>query len=150
MNSLRFLTGTSALTTYRLGTLANSEMGLKSLLVSNGNLSKMNGFHSEGADMAQDQCVAVGALRALCHGNVAACAGLVFDKYGLAQRFAEFAGRRPRHNFRAAALRKWDQQANRFGWPGGLRACWQGAGSCRGGGGLQGGAAVGVRGSRHG
>lgn len=100
--------------------------------------------------MAKDQCVAVGALRALCHGNVAACAGLVFDKYGLAQRFAEFAGRRPRHNFRTAAWRKWNQQANRFGWLGGLRACWQGAGSGQGGGGLQGGAAVGVRGSsRH-
>ena len=44
MNSFKFLTGRSALTTYRLGTLASSEIGWKSLLVSNGSLSKINGL----------------------------------------------------------------------------------------------------------
>lgn len=44
INSLMFLTGTFELTTKMLGTLANSETGAKSRLVSKGSLVNMYGF----------------------------------------------------------------------------------------------------------
>ena len=86
----------------------------------------------------------IGTWRALRHGKVAAGARLVFNKDALAQRFAKLAGRRLRRNFRAAPGGKRDQQANRFGRPGGLRARGQGASDCQYGRGLKGGAAGGV------
>ena len=90
--------------------------------------------HGKSADVPQDEGVAIGALRAFLHGNVATSTGLVFNKHALAQGFAEFIGSRPRHNFRTAPRGKRYQQSYRFAGPRGFRKRRKGAccGQCAG------------------
>ena len=86
-------------------------VGVKRQLVKNKRIDR------KGANVTQNERVTVGALRTFGHGNVAAGAGLVFNKHRLAQAFADLVGRRPRHNFRAAARGKRHQQADGFAGP---------------------------------